>query len=392
MKCLVLSTSFPESECDFTGIFILQLVQVLTQKGCEITVITPGNVKLRNWSPPFCKVIRFRYAPESFQLLAQQPGGIPVALKNNPLSYVLIPSFLLSFLFHILKEARNCDVIQANWAICGWLAIILKPFHRKPIFVTLRGSDIPAVEEKKQQKKSILLRMVVCFSTAVVTVSESMAKNLSELMPIYKKKIFVIPNGVNSIFHKKEKKCDRKDKQSLKLIFIGSLVHRKGIDQLLRALNEVKTRDFFLNLVGTGPLEDQLKLLVKELNLTSKVNFIGSVPHQKIPQILQQADVLVLPSHHEGRPNVVLEAMFAGLPIIGTNIGGIQELVQNYKTGILFKDHDVCALAEAIIYFIDNPDKIEEMGQASREWIISQRLTWNNAAQAYVDLFSPTVQ
>ena len=388
----MLSTSFPESENDFTGIFILQLVQALTRRGCEIIVITPDSTKFLNWSPSFCNIIRFRYAPKSFQLLAQRPGGIPVALKNNPLLCGLVPFFVLSFLFHILKEARNCDIIQANWAICGWLAVILKPFHRKPVFVTLRGSDVPVVKEEEQQKKSILVRMVVNLSAAVVTVSESMAKNLSELMPAHKKKIFVIPNGVSTLFHKKEKKCNQKDKQSLKLIFIGSLVSRKGIDQLLRALSEVKTGDFSLNLVGSGILENQLRSLAKELNLAAKVKFMGSAPHQDIPQILQQADILILPSHHEGRPNVVLEAMATGLPIIGTDISGIQELVQNYKTGILFKDHDVCALAEAIVFFIDNPDKIEVMGQAGREWIISQGLTWDNTAQAYVDLFSSMVQ
>jgi glycosyltransferase involved in cell wall biosynthesis len=84
--------------------------------------------------------------------------------------------------------------------------------------------------------------------------------------------------------------------------------------------------------------------------------------------------------------------MAMGLPIIGTNIRGIRELVRNYKTGILFNDYDIHGLTEAITYFIDNPDRIEVMGQASREWILSQGLTWNNTAKAYLDLFSSTVQ
>ena len=394
LKCLVLSTSFPGSERDTSGIFILQLVQALVKKECDITVITPANAnkEVLNWTSPHCEVIRFRYAPRPFQLLAQKPGGIPAALKKNFLLYTLLPPFILSFLFYILKESRNCDVIQANWAICGWLAIILKPFHKKPIFVTLRGSDVFVKGEGGQQKTTILLKTVVKFSAAVVTVSESMAKNFSDSMPSYKEKIIVIPNGVSASFFEQAKNYKQKKIHILKLIFIGSLVHGKGVDQLLRSLYQIRSRGVFLHVVGEGPLENELKYLVKKLGLTAKVGFVGAVPHENIPQILQSADVFVLPSHHEGRPNVVLEAMAMGLPIIGTNISGIRELVRNYKTRILFNDYDIHGLTEAITYFIDNPDRIEVMGQASREWILSQGLTWNNTAKAYLDLFSSTVQ
>lgn len=373
---------------DFTGIFILQLVQALAKKKCEITVITPAGTKIVNWNPSFCKVIHFRYAPRPFQLLAQGAGGIPAALKNNPLMYMLVPFFILSFLYYVFKESRHCDVIQANWAICGLLAIILKPFHRKTVFVTLRGSDVVATSAYDHWRTNILLKIVTCFATAVITVSDVMAKNLSVLMPVHKKKIFVIHNGIRALFYERQKHCNQEKNKPLKIIFVGSLVPGKGVGQLLQALSEVRGGDFFLNVVGTGPLENALRSLTKELNLTTKVIFTGSASHQDMPQILRQADILILPSHHEGRPNVVLEAMAAGLPVIGTDIDGIRELVQNYQTGILFKDNDTLSLVEAITYFLDDPDKIKIMGQAGREWVTSQGLTWDNTAQKYLDLFT----
>ena len=295
-------------------------------------------------------------------------------------------------MYYIFKEAKHCDVIQANWAICGLLAIILKPFHRKAIFVTLRGSDVVATSVDAYLKTNILLKIVARFATAVITVSDEMGKNLSTLIPAHKKKMFVIFNGISELFHERRKHCHQEKHKLLKIIFVGSLVPRKGLDQLLQALSDVMGGEFFLNVVGTGPLENALRSLANELNLATKVIFTGHASPQDMPQILYQADILILPSHHEGRPNVVLETMAAGLPVIGTDIDGIRELVQNYETGILFKDNDMSSLVEAITYFIDNPDKVKAMGEAGREWIISQGLTWDNTAQKYLDLFTSMEQ
>jgi glycosyltransferase involved in cell wall biosynthesis len=106
---------------------------------------------------------------------------------------------------------------------------------------------------------------------------------------------------------------------------------------------------------------------------------------------MAQAHCLVLPSHHEGRPNVALEAMAAGRPVIGSDIHGIRELVERSGAGVCFPDGDSEALADAIRRLWQNPELLAAMGRKGRAWIEGQGLTWENTARRYLDLMAEAV-
>ena len=197
-------------------------------------------------------------------------------------------------------------------------------------------------------------------------------------------KLFHIPNGIHEQFFRLDLP---KPAPMIRLLFVGSLIPRKGVDVLLKALAELRALNLHLTVIGQGPLEQSLMDLSRSLGLKKTVTFEGTVPPgESMAKLMNQSHILVLPSHHEGRPNVVIEAMAAGRPVVGSDIHGIRECLDQSGAGILFPDNDASSLASAIKSLIDRPARIAELGGKAREWVLSQGLTWDNTARQYMDL------
>ncbi len=175
----------------------------------------------------------------------------------------------------------------------------------------------------------------------------------------------------------------------MKLISVGSLIPRKGIDQILEALSHCRyCKQIRLNLVGDGPEREFLETLVAQYSLHDIVHFGGEVPTAEIPDLLAESDVMVLASHSEGRPNSVLEAMASGLPVIATNIPGVNEIIHQQETGLLFRDGDPIQLARYIDTLIEDPDLIRRLGENAFRYIQDNDLVWGKTASAYVDAYN----
>ncbi len=381
LKILCVTTSFPDASGDPAGFFVYQLAEALSRQKTHVSVLTPGGIRLTTAWPQTLDVLRFRYAPRPWQVLAQMPGGIPVALNQNRLNYFLVPPFMAAFTGHLTTMARKCDVILANWAICGAMAGWLTALHKKLIITVLRGSDVHAEDENNS--KSFLLRAAFKRSQAVVCVGAEIYERLKKTISA-PEKLFHIPNGIHEQFFRLDLP---KPAPMIRLLFVGSLIPRKGVDVLLKALAELRALNLHLTVIGQGPLEQSLMDLSRSLGLKKTVTFEGTVPPgESMAKLMNQSHILVLPSHHEGRPNVVIEAMAAGRPVVGSDIHGIRECLDQSGAGILFPDNDASSLASAIKSLIDRPARIAELGRKAREWVLSQGLTWDNTARQYMDL------
>jgi glycosyltransferase involved in cell wall biosynthesis len=381
LKILCVTTSFPNASGDPAGFFVYQLAEALSRQKTRVSVLTPGGIR---WTPPWPQsldVLRFRYAPRPWQILAQMPGGIPVALNQNRLNYLLLPPFMTAFAGHLATMVRKCDVILANWAICGAMAGWLGAFHKKGIITVLRGSDVKI--ENEDSSESFLLRAAFKRSQAVVCVGAKICEQLKKTVSA-PEKLFHIPNGIHEQFFRLDLP---EPAPMIRLLFVGSLIPRKGMDVLLKALAELRHLNLHLTVTGQGPLEQPLMDLSRTLGLKKTVTFQGAVsPGESMAKLMNQSHILVLPSHHEGRPNVVIEAMAAARPVIGSDIHGIRECLDQSGAGILFPDNDARALASAIQSLIDRPTQIAELGRKAREWVLSQGLTWDNTARRYMEL------
>ena len=204
-----------------------------------------------------------------------------------------------------------------------------------------------------------------------VAVSESVQRYIIDKSKISAEKISVIYNGVN--IKSQDNSCEQNPKMPFKiedkdriLMTVGRLHKQKGHCYLIQAVSKVRKEfpNVKLLVAGEGEEENNLKKLVKSLDLTNEVIFAGL--SSDIEGILSMAELFILPSLWEGLPNVLLEAMAAGKPVVATKVGGISEIVVPGETGMLIPPRDTDALAIAIIDLLQNRLKAKDMGEAAR--------------------------
>lgn len=163
------------------------------------------------------------------------------------------------------------------------------------------------------------------------------------------------------------------------IITVGRLVPWKGLEALIKTMlhfNQAR-----LVVIGEGPLKSILEELIQKLNISDRVLFMGSLSQKQVFACLKQADVFILNSSYEGLPHVVLEAMTAGTPVIATNAGGTNEVVEDYKTGLLIPVGDELALKAAIDKIFNQPDLTQILVSNAREYIKSRFSNFNMVSQ-----------
>lgn len=199
----------------------------------------------------------------------------------------------------------------------------------------------------------------------------------------YKKSAVVIPNGVEMpkvISHKPEAKT---------IITVSRLVLKNGIDVLIKAVAEVKKSIPGIRclILGDGPERRKLELMTNDYGLKTNVEFLGDTPNDKIYEYLSKSDVFARPSRSEGMGNAFLEGLSAGIPIIGTPVGGILDIIENKKTGLFCRSEDPKDLAEKILLLLRDKslaEKIVENGQK----MIKEKFLWDKIAVKYENLFN----
>ena len=191
-------------------------------------------------------------------------------------------------------------------------------------------------------------------------------------------------------FRKKLKLPDRKT-----ILFVGWLIPRKDPETMIRALSKLPSLMQLeskaapqLVIIGSGILENEMKNLANELNVNDDIIFAGSKSPEEMYNWYGAANMFVLPSLSEGRPNVILEAMASELPIGATNIGGTNEVIQDGKNGLLFPVKDVDALANAMTKILKSEKLTSALSKAAREDIVNRGYTWESCAKKYIDIYN----
>ncbi len=165
--------------------------------------------------------------------------------------------------------------------------------------------------------------------------------------------------------------------EPLSIVSVGRLTSKKGHAYLLRAVHELVQQGIEVNchLLGDGPLRAELEAEVAELGIGKEVVFHGHVPQEALSSWYQKAGVLVQASviagngDRDGIPNVLLEAMASGLPVIATEVSGIPELVRDGETGILVPQRDSARIAGALLHLLEHPEIYQSISQRGRGWI-----------------------
>ncbi len=237
-------------------------------------------------------------------------------------------------------------------------------------------------------RKRWLGRLSGAFADLFFCLTSDMAGELIRNRIVPRRKIRVIDNGIDiDRFHNRGSSEDLLRPAAIPpgvpvIGTIGRLADVKCQDVLLRAFAEVRRiiLDAHLLILGDGPLMSKLVQLAEQLGIRSGVHFLGY--QEEAWRYLYIMDVFALTSRSEGMPQAVLEASIAGLPIVATRVGGLPEVIEDGRTGILVEPHDPATLSRALIQLLLQKEKAREMGQAARR-LVESRFHIRRMAQVY---------
>ncbi|HAC65691.1 MAG TPA: hypothetical protein DCF68_19705 [Cyanothece sp. UBA12306] len=195
--------------------------------------------------------------------------------------------------------------------------------------------------------------------------------------------------GVDTIKWKPENKSIKKEGEVFQIITVGRLHASKGHDVLIRAIKRLINANHLvqLTIVGAGDETESLQSLVNELDLSGVVKFTGSLSEDEIIELMKQSDAFVLASHAEPLGVVYMEAMAMGVPTIGTNAGGVPEIILPGEDGLLVPPNDEITLAKEIEKLLNNPDEQQKLGHNGRQKIVNKFDSRFGAATLYQRFF-----
>jgi glycosyltransferase involved in cell wall biosynthesis len=259
-----------------------------------------------------------------------------------------------------------------------------------PYVISLRGGDVPGNEAALDFLHGLLAplrRFIFQRSIAVIANSPGL-KEMSERADPFP--VQVIPNGVDTDFFHPPATRDEAADRPFAFLFVGRFQIAKNLFYLFDHVASLKRSgagSFVLHLVGDGPQHDELQNHAKKSGIEDCLVWHGWVDKNRLREIYRNADCLVNPSLCEGMPNVVLEAMACGLPVIASRVPGNDAVVRHGKTGRLFDLDEPEAFQTVLREMMADPGRAREMGETGRSWVVSD-FSWRKIAQAYADLFS----
>ncbi len=292
----------------------------------------------------------------------------------------------------IIKKFRPEKIIAFFGIPSGPVALWIKHRFKIPYILSLRGGDVPGFLGESlgmyHAISSPLLYSIWRNADKIVTNSrrlKSLAKGFAPGL-----KISIIPNGFDRVNH--EPKRDKRNKKDVRILTAGRLSHQKGIEYLLKALPALEKKwsrkDYRIEIVGDGPLRKTLEEMAIHLSIDGKITFSGWVSQEELSQKYRQSDLFVLPSLDEGMPNVILEAMAHGLPIITTTILKGDDLVRDGYNGFLVSPRDTIELMKKMVYLIEDEQKRKDMGEKSLQ-VLKDIPCWKDVASQYLDHLLP---
>lgn len=374
MKILVLTDYFPPHVGGGVEKVVFEVSRRLVRMGVDITVITLNTAMAKSFEIlEGIKVYRCR----------------PISLtETTGVQLTASPSLPLKIM-EICKSEKP-DVIHANnrfffTTVCG---VLLKKIMGKPLVTTLHLG--PMLLDRRflnfliNVYEKTVSKWIIRSSDRIVAVSNAVMKHALSL-GASSSKVKVIPNGVDT----EEFKPKREFKKAgiKKIIFVGRLFPNKGVQYLVKAAPMVLAKHHRVEfiIVGRGPMEAELRNMIRRLNVEHAFKFLGIVP--SVPEVMSQCDIFVRPSLTEGMPLTVLEAMACGLPVIASKIPGSSEVVKDGETGILVEVGNSEQLSNAIIRLLEDEDYAERIRARAYEFV-KNHYGWDRVAEEYLKTYS----
>lgn len=355
--CIITSAKFPPEEG--IGNYIYNMSKELIFKGHQVTIITRGSFEktkyenfegIRLYRLPFFPCYPFHVNIHGFfvkKFIESKENEFDIIHFHTPLP----------------------PVIKTNLPI---ITTVHTPMKTDTSLVEL--VDPFSVALKLQGKVSCIIESgLFNISDKITSVASSVSQELIEygLNPI---DIEVIGNGVDeNLFCPIQNEFNEKY-----ILYTGRLSYRKGLFDFIECGINICSQypDINFKLTGKGPLADKLKKIVHESAYEDRFEFLGHVEKSKLIELYQNATLFILPSHYEGLPTTLLEAMSCGLPVIATSVSGNLDVIESGKNGILVPIKSPAKMAKAVSSLLDDKNLRIRLGVAARK-TIEERFTWH---------------
>ncbi len=350
MRILFFTGIFPNRVNPRRGIYILKQAVALKRRA-DVRVIapvpySPGLVGLRRYS-------HLSRIPQKDTI-----DGVDVTYAR----YFIIPKLLrfhhgVFLAWSVLGAFRRVtrefqpDVVVSYFAYpYGYAAVRLSKSAGLPVAVGVLGSDVNLVARSGLERR--MVRECLASSEKVLSVSQAL-KLAAVGIGVPPEKIVVIPNGIDAERFVRVDRIRARELLDLPVakrivLCVANLVRVKGVDLVIRAFGELGDLDALLLIVGDGDQGADLRRFVRESGLEERVRFAGAKAPSEVPVWMAACDLVVLGSRAEGHPNVIVEAMASGRPVVATRVGGVPETVTSENLGLVVEAGNPAALAGAI--------------------------------------------
>jgi glycosyltransferase involved in cell wall biosynthesis len=389
MRILHVVTAFPRQKGDPIAPWLVELLQRLRARGHEIEVLASSYRGLGDQDQDGIRVHRFRYFPARWERLTHEETA-PDRMRRSPL-YAIMPLFFLVAGMRrawSLARERRYDIVHVHWpmpmVLLGWAA---RRAHRMPMVTTFYGIELRWVQSRLPFLKW-LVRRAARTSSQAVAISSYTARELRKFADV---PIEVIPYTAE-LPPPAAATASREGDRSI--LFVGRLIERKGVHHLVRALGMLRHRTAArLVVIGDGPERPRLEQLAREVGVAEHVDFRGRVSDEDLRRAYAGADVFVLPSVLDARQDteglgvVLLEAMNYSVPVIASDIGGITDIVQHERTGILVPPGDERVLADALSRVLTDSELSRTLGEAGRQRL-HDAFSWDRIVAQWEEVYT----
>jgi teichuronic acid biosynthesis glycosyltransferase TuaC len=387
MRILTITTLYPNAQALTHGVFVEnRLLQLVEAGRLEATVVAPVP-----WFP-FDSRVFGRYGQKARVPTTETRHGLQVShprfLVIPKLGMSVAPFLLyLSLRRHVrraLKNGEEFDLIDAHYVYpdgvaAAWLGAALC----KPVVLTARGTDLHLIPNYRIPR--LLIRSAFRHCAAVVAVSKALADS-ARVLAGPDLRIEVLRNGVDLDQFREMNREQMRRNLNLTgptIISVGLLIPRKGHELVIEALSLLPEAQLLI--CGEGSMLTALERTARRHRVADRVRFLGGIKHEDLNRYYSAADVLVLASYREGWPNVLLEAMACGTPVVATAVGAVPDFVDHPHAGLVVHKRTVPAIASAIRALLENPPT---RGQVRA---YAAQFSWDDTTQRLLALFSEVI-
>lgn len=389
---VMVTTSYPRFRGDSVGTFMEPIARAVAARGHAVHVVAPWHPLVdRPVEEDGVRLHFYRYAPHASLNVFGYASAMRADVSLRGAAYLAAPLALAAGWRAARSVARRCGatVVHGHWVVPGGVTAALAA-PRLPLVISLHGSDVYVAETLAPAR--VAARAAFRRAGFVTACSDDLNRRAVALGAA-PERIETVPYGVDGTRFRPDGARRAALREALRvppgatlLFAAGRLVRKKGFEYLIDAVAGLPGA--VLALAGGGTLGEELQQRAAGQGVGDRVRFLGNLGQDEVGAYFSAADVVVVPSvrddsgNVDGLPNVVLEALASGTPVVATPAGGILSVIEDGRTGFIVPERDPAAIVGAVSRLAAAPDAGRAAGAAARA-LMRERFGWDRVAERF---------